>query len=272
MRLVVVVLLALGLTSASAAACGYTKRAGVRHPRGQGHRVGLFIGDSTGIFAVPLLAHRGIRADSKECRQFGEAFAIIRRRRARGTLPHLVVLGLGANGPVSTGQVSAAIRAIGRGRVLGLVTPRNLISSASAMRAVARRRPDRVLLIDWRAFSAGNGSWFAGDGLHVDGAGALAFTRLIVRRAAGVLSPPQLHHMRKPPRRACGRVRRRDGRHVRVYVLRGKPSCGAARTIARREPLTLHKDWHWYDWRPVRRGGWRDVYVSHHRRWRIVTR
>ena len=36
---------------------------------------------------------------------------------------------------------------------------------------------------------------------------------------------------------------------------------------ANKVPLTLSGDWKWYDWRPAGQGGWRDVYVSHHRRW-----
>ena len=145
---------------------GGTRPVAIRHASPspshvRGHRSGLVIGDSTGIFATPILALLGLEADSRECRQFAEGVAIVRRRRAAGTLPHLVVLALGANGPVSTAQIDGALVAIGPRRVLGLVTPRNLASSAASMRSEARRRPDRVVLIDWRRRSAGHGAWFS---------------------------------------------------------------------------------------------------------------
>ena len=114
------------------------------------------------------LARRGLEANAQECRQFDAGVDMLRGRRAAGTLGHLAVLALGANGPVSAGQLDAALRAAARGRVLGLVTPRNLASSANAMRAAAARRPGRILLIDWQRFSAGHDAWFAADGLHVN--------------------------------------------------------------------------------------------------------
>jgi hypothetical protein len=274
-RVVLLAAVAACTLSCSAQACGYTATASARHPQARGHRLGLFIGDSTGVFAVPKLAARGISANAKECRQFTEAFSIIAARRTAGTLPHLVVLGLGANGPVSTRQIAAVLRAIGPKRVLGLVTPKNLAASAAAMRAMAARRPNRVLLIDWRAFSADHQSWFGGDNLHVNDSGATAFARFIKSRARGVIAPPgralrRLRHIE--PRHRCGRVRRTAGRPVRVFVLRGGVSCHWARTLGRRPPLRVHGPWTWLDWRPVHAGPWRDVYVRDHRRRIIATR
>jgi hypothetical protein len=273
--MLILTLLALCVTASSAAACGYTRTAYAGRPQAPGHRLGLFIGDSTGIFAVPKLAARGISANAKECRQFNEAFPIIRARASAGTLPHVVVLGLGANGPVSTGQIAAVLRAIGPKRILGLVTPKNLGFSAASMRAMARRHPNRVLLIDWRAFSAGNPAWFGGDNLHVNDAGATAYARLIKRRARGAIAPPgrALRRLRRiKPARRCGRVRRHPGRRVRVVVLRGRVSCRDARRLARRPPLRRHGAWSWFDWRPTHAGPWRDIYVRDHRRRIIATR
>ena len=264
-------ILATVAPAADAVACGYRVRDHAA-AHGRGHRGALVLGDSTGIFAVPELARRGLSADAKECRQFAEGVAIIRRRRAAGRLPHLVVLALGANGPVATGQVREALRALGRGRVLGLVTPRNLASSARAMRAAARARPGRVLLIDWRRHSAGVTGWFAGDGLHVNGAGARAYARLIARRAAGVIAPPARGDLRRlarrDARRTCGTVRR-GATPLRVAVLRGPASCRAARALARRPPLRLDGRWRWWDWRPTRLGPWRDLYRRAHP-WGVV--
>lgn len=258
-------LLAPGL----AHACGYEVHAAPHRSHVRGHRSALVIGDSTGVFATPKLARRGLEADAKECRQFAEGIAIARARRAAGHLPHLVVLALGANGPVSATQIASALHAVGAGRVLGLVTPRNLASSTRAMRAAARRRPGRVLLIDWRRYSAGHYGWFAADGLHVDASGAAAFAAYIARRAAGTIAPPT-NRMRRYTRRTgrdCGHIRRL-GRTLDVRILRRRMrlSCRHARHIAAKPPLRGFARWRWYDWRPTRAGRWRDLYLrSHHK-------
>jgi hypothetical protein len=260
----------------SAFACGYERHARPTGDLAPGHRAALVVGDSTGIFAAPLLARRGIEADAQECRQFDAGVAILRARRAAGTLGHLAVLALGANGPVSPGQIDAALRAAGRGRVLGLVTPRNLAASADAMRAAAARRPGRVLLIDWQRFSAGHDAWFAADGLHVDQAGAAAFARLIARRAAGAIAPP-VDALRRFARRTgadCATVER-DGTTLAVRVLRRHGlalSCRHARHIAAHPPPAGFARWRWYDWRPAGVGPWTDLYTRSNRRLVVATR
>src|SRR3954453_18985223 len=144
------------------------------------------------------------------------------RRRAR-TLPRIAILALGANGPIPPSGIRAALRAVGRRRILGLVTPRNLASSQTQMRRAAGAHPERVLLIDWARSSAGHGSWFGGDALHVNQTGARAFARLIRRAVAPLVSPP-VKALRMPStltgRRGCGSVRR-AGRKWRIFVTRG---------------------------------------------------
>lgn len=253
---------------AHAGACDETRHASAQGGHGRGHRAALVLGDSTMIFATPMLGRRGLEADARGCRQFSEGVSMIRSRRAAGSLPHLVVLALGANGTVTTGAIGSALHALGRGRVLGLVTPRNLGSSAGAMRAAADAHPDRVLLVDWRTYSAGHGEWFAGDGLHVDFGGAAAFASLIATRAKGTIAPPASRL--KVPRSAagtkgCGTVRR-FGKRLQVRILRGKRfPCTRARHGARQAPLSRLGHWHWYDWRPTNIGPWIDLYVSPNR-------
>ena len=177
---------------------------------------------------------------------------IAARRHAR-TLPAVAILALGANGPIAPGQIASALRIMGPHRVLGLVTARKSSVSTARMRRAARRHPDRVLLIDWVAFSAGHGSWFGGDGLHVNFAGASAFARLVRRSVAPFAFPPvRALHL---PRRAgnakrCG-VIHRFGHPLRVYVVRGRQRvmCRRARALMRRPPLRAIRNWQRYDWR-----------------------
>ena len=215
------------------------------------------------IFAAPVLGGLGFEADARGCRQFSAGITMIAARRHAGTLPRIAILALGANGPVAASGVRAALRAVGRRRILGLVTPRNSGSSQSRMRRAAGAHPNRVLLIDWARYSAGHGSWFGGDGLHVNQTGARAFARLVRRRVAPLVSPPvkALHMPRTiEGRQGCSTVRR-AGRTWRVFVTRGARlvSCARARGLARRSPLRPTPGWVAYDWSRTGDGPWQTV-------------
>ena len=109
------------------------------------------VGDSTLILAAPKLGALGLEADARGCRQFTAGVALLRQRRDAGTLPRVVVLALGANGPISDSAMGAALKAVGRNRVLALVTARRSPASDRQMYAAAHRHRNRVLLIDWVA-------------------------------------------------------------------------------------------------------------------------
>jgi hypothetical protein len=155
----------------------------------------LAIGDSTMIFALPSLAAEGFEANARGCRQFPEAIALLTRLRHAHSLPHLVVLALGANGSVTDAYVSQALAVLGHARQLVLVTPREAGggsgSDATTDRAEARAHPGRIHVLDWVAYSAGHAAWFQPDRLHLTFAGAAAFARLL--RQALVLAPPPGH-------------------------------------------------------------------------------
>src|SRR3954447_19692613 len=245
---------------ATAGACGEFRHSHARSRPARNGRPPLLIGDSTAIFATPILGRLGIEADAHGCRFFGQGVQMLRARRRDHSLPHVVALALGANGPVSRGQISAALRVMGRDRVLALVTARRSPGSDAAMRAAAHRHPDRVLLIDWVGFSAGHGSWFAGDGLHIGQAGASAYAHLIRRRIAPFAFPPVRRLRVGPPASAgkrCGCVLRR-GRTLGVLLPRGgeRVTCARARAIVRTPPTRSIRGWRTYDWRAARPRTW----------------
>lgn len=267
---VLVAAFAVSVVAPSAAgACNASKRARAVHS-GHAGRAPLIIGDSTMIFAAPVLGRLGLEADAHGCRQFAQGVGMLAARRHARTLPAVAILALGANGPIARGQIASALRIMGPHRVLGLVTARKSPESTRQMHGAAQRHPDRVLLIDWVAFSAGHGGWFGGDGLHVNFAGASAFARLVRRAVAPFAFPPvrSLHL----PRRAgaakrCGVVHR-FGRPLRVYVVRGRQRvvCRRARALVRRAPLRAIRNWQPYDWRRTRDGPWAWVYARHDRK------
>jgi hypothetical protein len=249
-----------------ATACGYTVRAGAqgRHAT----RPPLILGDSTMIFAAPWLGRHGLNADAKECRQFAEGVAMLRARARAGTLPKLSILALGANGPVSAGMIDGALRAIGRGHFLGLVTPRRSAATEASMRRAVSAHRGRVLLIDWVSYSAGHGSWFGGDGLHVTPAAGRKYAAFIARAVAPISHPPvrRLH----PPRHSwntkdCGVVHQL-GSQVGVRVIRGadRVLCRVARRLARRSPVERLRPWAGFLWSATGRGAWLDLYARDH--------
>ena len=250
--------------SPAAGACGEPRHARPAHREHAG-RAPLIIGDSTMLFAAPVLGGLGIEANAQGCRQFGQGVRMLAARRHAHTLPAVAILALGANGPVGGGEMASALRIMGRHRVLGLVTPRNSAATRSQMRRTARRHPDRVLLIDWVALSARHGGWFAGDGLHVNLAGAAAFARLVRRSVAPFAFPPvrSLHvpHTRRGAKR-CGVVHR-FGHPLRVYALRGasRVLCVRARALVRRPPLRPIPNWRRFDWRRTHDGPWAWIYL-----------
>ena len=165
---------------AAAEACGGTERSRAKTPR-SGERTALAIGDSVMLGAVGQLTRRGFEVDVAGCRLFSQGLSVL---AARGdSLPGVVVIALGTNWTVEHRQVRRALIILGRQRVLGLVTPREVGGASSSdqavMRAAGERWPRRVKVLDWVRYSSGHANWFWADGLHLQPRGARALTRLV---------------------------------------------------------------------------------------------
>jgi hypothetical protein len=140
----------------------------------------LAIGDSVLADVVPQLAQAGFEADGMVCRQMSPGIDILKERRA--SLPHLVVLALGANGEVTSLQIQEALGILGPSRVLALVTPHGSVvpSDSAVIRAAASEHPGRIILLDWGRLAGEHPEWLAPDGVHLAGsAGIAAFAQLI---------------------------------------------------------------------------------------------
>jgi hypothetical protein len=165
------------------AACDAGARLAPRHRFGTRGRAPLAIGDSVMLGAAEEIAAVGYEVDTRGCRFMSEALAILRARERAGSLPRFVVLALGTNGALARGEVEAALRVVGPRRLLGLVTPRETGggsgSDATLLRAIARERPRRTLLLDWVAYAARRHGLTYGDGIHLTGAGQQAMAALL---------------------------------------------------------------------------------------------
>jgi hypothetical protein len=167
----------------ASAACGGTQHFRAKKRRVPG-RPPLAIGDSVMLGAVDELAAAGFEVDVRGCRQMSEGVRTIAAHKRHG-LPDVVVVALGANLNIKPSEIRRALRILGPSRTLALVTPREdgggSGSDARVVRRAGRRHPGRVKVLDWVAYSAGHGGWFAGDGLHLGPGGARGFTRLLSR-------------------------------------------------------------------------------------------
>jgi hypothetical protein len=154
-------------------------------PRPHGQLPPLAIGDSTLILSLPALKHEGISANARGCRQYREGLQLLATVRRTGRLPRVVIVALGANGPVTEQDVAAALAILGRNRVLVMVThlePGFKRGPDTALiRREPRRHPGRVVVLDWVAYSAGHRGWFQPDGLHLTFPGAAAYARFLAR-------------------------------------------------------------------------------------------
>lgn len=170
-----------GRERARAAACGGAVHYAPSARRAPG-RPPLAIGDSVMLGAVPQLRGAGFEVDVRGCRQFSEGLTVLAARARAGTLPDRVVIGLGTNWTIETRQVRRALITLGRERLLGLMTPREVGGARSTdqtvVRAAGERWPARVKVLDWVRRSAGHSNWFYGDGLHLSPAGAAGLARL----------------------------------------------------------------------------------------------
>jgi hypothetical protein len=191
--LVVLVVALLLVPAAADAGCGHVQYYPARKKPQRGMPP-LAIGDSTMLLAMPDLARVGYNVDAHGCRGMEEGLTILRRRRAGGSLPHLVVIALGTDFTVTRSEIRRALRYLGPNRVLGLVTPWELGGhagrDATTIRRAAADYGKRVVLLDWVRYSRGHRWWFQPDGCHLTFAGARAFARLFRQALPHAVGPP----------------------------------------------------------------------------------
>jgi hypothetical protein len=220
----------------------------------------LVLGDSSELLAVAPLARLGLQADARGCRPLSDAVAIMAARRAAGTLPRVVVLGVGANGGIDRALLRRALRLVGRDGRLGLVTAATTPQAAGAMRAFHAARPLRTILIDWAA----TGLWrrYGGDGIHIGYEGEAVLASFIHRHVRPYTRPKASVPFGAKNAKDCGEVHP-GGKQRAVLVLRGRDrvTCAIAKRLARARDKTASAAFRWFDWRFLGKPPWKDVFV-----------
>jgi hypothetical protein len=175
----------VALPATAHAGCGYVQTAAAKRNVAKGPPP-VAIGDSVMLLAVESLARKGFNVNAQGCRQWRQGEAILRRKKRLHRLPRLVVMALGTNWFITRDDIGHTRRMLGEHHVLAIVTPRETGGGsdggdAKRIRAAGRAHPRRIKVLDWVRFSAGHGSWFGGDGIHLTYTGVRNYVRFIRR-------------------------------------------------------------------------------------------
>ncbi|HEX3461864.1 MAG TPA: hypothetical protein VHT49_13240 [Acidimicrobiales bacterium] len=145
------------------------------------------VGDSVMIDMQPNLQADipGIAVDGQVSRQFETGIGVVQADRAAGSLGSVLVIELGTNGTVTSGDIDAMMQAaagVKRVVFVNVDVPRSWEASDNAtLAAGVARYPGVAVLADWYSMSSPHPEWFTSDQVHLQPAGAAALAGLIAQ-------------------------------------------------------------------------------------------
>jgi peptidoglycan/LPS O-acetylase OafA/YrhL len=143
------------------------------------------IGDSVMIDVTPHLkdAFEKVDVDAKIGRQFREADEIVQQKKGTGSLGEIVIIELGANGPLSDKKMTALIEQIGTERDVYMITtrvPKPWQQEVNeTIKSVAGNHKN-VKVVDWFSFSGSHLEYIGNDGVHLTLTGAEAYAKYLI--------------------------------------------------------------------------------------------
>ncbi len=151
----------------------------------------LAIGDSVMLGAVAQLrqAVHGIEVNAAIGRSFGVGVQILQQRQKQGLLPGAVVIGLGDNGWITSGEIDQVMHVLHAATVVVFVNlkePRSWEAHDNSVLADAAKRYPNVVVVDWHDASDHHAEYFWDDGIHLRPVGAAAYARLVAAALAPV--------------------------------------------------------------------------------------
>jgi peptidoglycan/LPS O-acetylase OafA/YrhL len=144
------------------------------------------VGDSAMLGAVDALQRKVPNLDvidARGSRQAPEAIRVLRQLRASGKLGNVVIVHIGNNGFFAAEQFDEMMRVLSGARkvlVVNVTVPdgKSWVPNNEMLADGVRRYPNRAVLVDWYAASAGHPEYFW-DGIHLTPRGARAYANLI---------------------------------------------------------------------------------------------
>jgi peptidoglycan/LPS O-acetylase OafA/YrhL len=142
------------------------------------------IGDSVMLAAAPQLQHAlpGIYINAEVSRQMSAGIALVQSLADSGVLRPVVVVGLGTNGTVTTGQIRELVSMIGPHRSLVLINtfvPRPWQDGDNQVLAAAARAHPNIVLANWFVAIEHHTSLLWDDDVHPRPSGAPLYARTV---------------------------------------------------------------------------------------------
>ncbi len=167
-------------------------------PRVAGREV-MAIGDSVMLASAPALAQAmpGIYINAQVSRAMIAGVVIVQQLAAEHRLRHIVIVGLGTNGPISSYQINQLRAAIGPSRWLILVNtfvPRPWEQEVNSTLAAAANLYRDVLLVNWHDAIEHHTNLLWSDGIHPQPIGGKLYAKVV--RMVVLYA---LHHSPLPP-------------------------------------------------------------------------
>jgi peptidoglycan/LPS O-acetylase OafA/YrhL len=143
------------------------------------------IGDSVMIDVTPHLeeAFNKVDVDAKIGRQFREAEEIVQQKKSSGNLGEIVIIELGANGPLSDKKMAALIEQIGTERDVYMLTtrvPKPWQQEVNESIKNVAEKYKNVKVVDWYSFSESHLDYIGNDGVHLTLTGAEAYAKYLI--------------------------------------------------------------------------------------------
>jgi peptidoglycan/LPS O-acetylase OafA/YrhL len=167
------------------------------------------IGDSVMLASAQQLhnALPGIYIDAQVSRQMAAGLAEVSGLASEGLLRHVVTVGLGTNGIVTSGQIRDLLAEIGPSRKLVLVNTYEARpwehADNSVIGAAARRYPN-VVLANWHATIAHRTNLLWGDGVHPRPPGARLYAKVVAAAVQATASAPPAGESQSSARPSAG--------------------------------------------------------------------
>src|SRR6266702_1026767 len=166
------------------------------------------VGDSVMLASAPQLAAAmpGISINAQVSRQMAAGLTVVRTLASRSKLRPVVIVGLGTNGTVTSGQIHELVREMGSSRALVLVNTfedRPWEHEVDSVLAAAARTYPNVILANWVTAIEHRTYLLWGDGVHPRPQGARLYARVVAAAVqaactAAAARPPKTAPLQAP--------------------------------------------------------------------------